>query len=192
MYSLFPSHSFWDVGGLDAKQLVQSAPSSVNSFVSVHSFLCVSWHHFSHWASLKTQSDCPYILLLKVRLAMDTAFSYFSLTLILYVAPCLQFRRHNSINVAKACISKPCLFVWEICIIKLCHTAEGPLTFCAFKTLRWQNKIYVDFQTRPLPRQQDVLIVFSWKCFINAQCQFFTKYKDRACWDFLDECMRYL
>lgn len=78
---------------------------------------------------------------------------------ILYVAPCLQFRGHNSINMAKACISNSGLFVWEICIRKLmCQTAEGPLTSHALLTR--QNKIYCRSKTRPLPHQQDVLIIF--------------------------------
>lgn len=89
----------------------------------------------------------------------------------LYVAPCLQFRGDNSINAAKACISNSGLFVWEICIIKLmCRTAERRLTLYAL--LRWQNEICIHFKTRPLPHQQDVLIVFSWQCFRTVQCHF--------------------
>lgn len=123
---------------------VQSVPFSVNRFALVHSFLCTSWHQFSFYARRKTQNGITRILFLKGTLAMVTSFSYVSLTPFF-----MQFRRGNSINAAKACISKPGLFVREICIIKLRHTAEGPLTFYAFKMLRWQNNIYIHFQTRP-------------------------------------------
>lgn len=102
--------------------------------------------------------------------------------IILYVATHLHFRWNNSIMAAKACISKPALFVWKIYIIKLCLTAEGPRRFEALSRL--QNKIYIHFQTRTLPQQQDVFIVFSWKCLITTQCHFIIKYKGRVYWDF--------
>lgn len=43
-------------------------------------FFVFHWHHLSHCAPRKTQSDCLNIVLLMERLAMGTAFSYFSLT----------------------------------------------------------------------------------------------------------------
>lgn len=96
-----------------------------------------------------------------------------------YATPCLQFRIDNLINVAKACNSKPGFFVWEICIIKLFHTAEGPHScrnIYAFKMLRWQNYIYTLNQGCYLDNSMSP-IVFSCECFITAQCQFITKYK---------------
>lgn len=56
---------------------------------------------------------------------------------ILYVAPCPQFRRDNSINPTKAYISKPSLFVWEICIIKLPHSWRSSNILCFVKIAKW-------------------------------------------------------
>lgn len=153
MYPMLPSLWVFDVGELKVKQLTYWRSSFSGTSISMHFTLFLHqitskntiWLSKCFGAASKVDHGRHH------RLSLTDA--------ILYVAPCLQFRVHNSINMAKACISNSGLFVWEICIRKLmCQTAEGPLTFHALLTR--QNKIYCHSKTRPLPRQQDVLIIF--------------------------------
>lgn len=153
MYPLLPSHWVFDAGKLKVKQ-PQCRPNSFSgTSISMHvtSFLHQITSKITIWlskcfgAASKVDHGRHHLLFLSGA--------------ILYVTPCLQFRGHNSINMAKACISNSGLFVWEICIRKLmCQTAEGPLTLHALLTP--QNKIYCHSKTRSLPHQQDVLIIF--------------------------------
>ena len=151
---------------------------------AAYSLNCISRHYSIHQTLLKTHlsRDLFRYFVAEKKLVHGHCLFLFLSDIILYAATHLHFRLNNSINTAKACISKPALFVWKIYIIKLCLTAEGPRRFDALS--RRQNEIYIHFQPRTLPQQQDVFIVFSWKFLITAQCHFIIEYKGGVCWAF--------
>lgn len=146
--TLFSASFSLSVGsGWMRSQAAEREPESqsVVSIYHIHTAHFIYLHFAASYLPLCTSENTqwlPWYLVAEARFGHGLWLFLFLTDTVLYTAPGLQFRGDNSINAAKACISKPGVFffVWEICIIKLCLTAERPRTFSAFKLLRYNEK----------------------------------------------------
>lgn len=117
---------------------------------------------------------------------MVTDFSYVSLTpFFMQLCACSSEEVIQLMQPRPAFQNLAFLF-WEICIIKLCHTAEGPLTFYAFKMLRLQN----------IHSLSDKVVTSTTRC---PHCSFMEMFHNhtktmqgQSLFRFLDFCMCYL
>lgn len=95
----------------------------------------------------------------------DRSFSFLT-DAVLYVAHCLQFGRDHSINVAKVCVS---ICPRDLHYKTLPQSRRSSPVFECFFNVKMSNWKYINFEMRPLPRQQDNAVVVSGKCVIVAE-----------------------